>query len=107
MKACALILASLCALLPLRAADYTFEWDANAPDENVVGYRLKKNGAVVDSPAGTVSKPIPAVPGDKFTVVAVNAQGTASADSPELMISAAPSAPGGVRVKVTVIVETP
>jgi hypothetical protein len=106
MRTILAVLACLAVATSAFAADYTFEWDASPAAENGVKYQLKKNGNVVDSPTTTQSKPIPASPGDKFTVAAVNDQGTSSEDSEPVTINGAPTAPGKVRVKITVIVES-
>jgi hypothetical protein len=106
MKPALIVILSLIATSAI-AADYTFAWDASPAEENVVGYRLKKNGEVVDSPTTTVSKPITAIPGDVFTVAAINNQGTSSPDSESLKIAPTPSAPATLRVKVVVTVEAP
>lgn len=101
---------ALVSALVANARQITFAWDANPPAQNVAEYRLfvkAEDGSL--TPLGTTpgTELQAEIPDTVCTVVAyaVNSLGLVSDESAPLVIPETPTAPKGLRIKITIEID--
>lgn len=106
----AIMLLPLAAAPPATAREVTVTWDANAPEEKVTGYVLSiRKGDAWETLTDTADTEVNVSLPDGASVIAVaavNAQGFRGPMSEPLTVLPLPSAPLGLKMRITIELES-